>query len=62
MRKGKVATTVDEYLENTPEPARSSLKHVRAVIRSVVPAETTEVISYGMPMFKFNGIDRKSVV
>jgi uncharacterized protein YdhG (YjbR/CyaY superfamily) len=56
MRKGKVATTVEEYLENTPEPARSSLKHVRAVIRSVVPAETTEVISYGMPMFKFNGM------
>ena len=48
--------TVEEYLENTPEPARSSLKHVRAVIRAVVPKETTEVISYGMPMFKFNGM------
>jgi uncharacterized protein YdhG (YjbR/CyaY superfamily) len=29
---------------------------MRAVIRSVVPKETTEVISYGIPMFKFNGM------
>jgi uncharacterized protein YdhG (YjbR/CyaY superfamily) len=56
MRKGKVAKTVDEYLADVPEPACSTLKHVRAVIRSVVPKETTEVVSYGMPMFKFNGM------
>jgi uncharacterized protein YdhG (YjbR/CyaY superfamily) len=54
-RMGK-AQTVDEYLANIPEPACSTLKHIRKVIRSVVPKETTEVISYGMPMFKFNGM------
>jgi uncharacterized protein YdhG (YjbR/CyaY superfamily) len=55
--RGKVAAkTVNDYLAGTPEPARSTLKHIRAVIRSVVPAETTEVISYGMPMFKYNGM------
>ena len=55
--RGKVAAkTVDEYLAGIPEPAHSTLKHVRAVIRSVVPKETTEVISYGIPMFKFNGM------
>jgi uncharacterized protein YdhG (YjbR/CyaY superfamily) len=54
--RGKSAKTVDEYLEGVPEPACSSLKHIRAVIRSVVPKETTEVISYGMPMFKYNGM------
>jgi uncharacterized protein YdhG (YjbR/CyaY superfamily) len=55
--RGKVAAkTVDEYLAGVPEPAQSTLKHVRAVIRSVVPKETTEVISYGIPMFKFNGM------
>jgi len=55
--RGKVAAkTVDEYLANTPEPAQSTLKHVRAVIQSVVPAETTEVISYGIPMFKYRGM------
>src|SRR6267154_421947 len=48
--------TVDEYLVNIPEPAHSTLKHIRAVIRSVVPAETTEVISYGIPMFKYRGM------
>jgi uncharacterized protein YdhG (YjbR/CyaY superfamily) len=35
-----------------PEPARSTLEKVRATIRTVVPAETEEVISYGMPAFK----------
>ena len=47
--------TVDKYLNAVPEPARSSLKKIRAVIRSVVPPETTEVISYGMPTFKYKG-------
>lgn len=56
MRSGAAPKTVEEYLANIPEPARSTLKHVRAVIKSVVPKETTEVISYGMPMFKFNGM------
>ena len=56
MRKGKLAKNVDEYLAGVPEPAQSTLTHLRAVIRSVVPKETTEVISYGIPMFKFNGM------
>ena len=56
MRKGKVAENVDDYLAELPEPARGTLAHIRSVIRSVVPKETTEVISYGMPMFKFNGM------
>jgi uncharacterized protein YdhG (YjbR/CyaY superfamily) len=56
MKSGKAAKTVDEYLSGTPEPARSTLKHIRAVIQSVVPKETTEVISYGIPMFKYNGM------
>jgi uncharacterized protein YdhG (YjbR/CyaY superfamily) len=54
MQKGKaVAKNVDEYLAGLPEPGRSTLTKVRAVIRSVVPAETTEVISYGIPTFKY---------
>jgi len=56
MKSGAPAKTVDEYLANIPEPARSTLKHVRAVIKSVVPKETAEVISYRIPMFKFNGM------
>lgn len=55
--KSKVAVkTVDEYLSGLPEPARSTLTHIRAVIRSVVPKDTTEVISYRIPMFKYKGM------
>jgi uncharacterized protein YdhG (YjbR/CyaY superfamily) len=39
-----------------PEPARSALNKVRAAIRSAVPPEATETISYGMPAFKYNGV------
>ncbi|MFZ0955590.1 MAG: DUF1801 domain-containing protein [Candidatus Sulfotelmatobacter sp.] len=54
MKKGKpAANTVEEYLAAVPEPARSTLKKVRAVIRSVVPKGTTEVISYGIPTFRY---------
>jgi uncharacterized protein YdhG (YjbR/CyaY superfamily) len=51
----KKSKSVDEYLASIPEPARSTLKQVRAAIRSVVPAETTEEISYGIPTFKYGG-------
>lgn len=56
MKSGAAAKTVDKYLANTPEPARSTLKRIRAVIKSVVPKETTEVISYRIPMFKYKGM------
>lgn len=45
--------TVDQYLSRVPEPARSTLEKVRAVVRSVVPPETTEVLSYGIPTFRY---------
>jgi uncharacterized protein YdhG (YjbR/CyaY superfamily) len=46
---------VDEYLAGVPEPARSTLKRMRAVIRSAVPPQATETISYGIPAFKYKG-------
>jgi uncharacterized protein YdhG (YjbR/CyaY superfamily) len=54
--------SVNEYLAQTAEPARSTLNKVRAVIRSVAPAETTEVISYGIPAFKINGSQYKGML
>jgi uncharacterized protein YdhG (YjbR/CyaY superfamily) len=51
----KKASSVDEYLAGVPEPARSSLDRIRATIRSVVPPEATETISYGIPTFKYKG-------
>jgi uncharacterized protein YdhG (YjbR/CyaY superfamily) len=61
-KRPKVATKpgtpegIDEYLAGVPEPARSTLQKVRAVIRSVAPPETTECISYKMPMFMYKGM------
>lgn len=48
--------SVDEYVARTPASARSSLKQLRAAIRSVVPPEATEVISYRIPAFNHNRI------
>src|SRR5271157_1200080 len=53
--KKTAASDVDKYLAGVAEPARSTLNRVRAVIRSVVPAEATEGISYGMPAFLYKG-------
>lgn len=49
------ANSVADYLGRVPEPARGTLKKIRAVIRSVVPAEATEKISYGIPSFQYKG-------
>jgi uncharacterized protein YdhG (YjbR/CyaY superfamily) len=46
----------DEYLAAVPEPARSILNKMRAAIRSAMPPEATETISYGMPAFKHKGV------
>ncbi|PYT19808.1 MAG: hypothetical protein DMG58_35470, partial [Acidobacteria bacterium] len=56
MRKANsIPKNIDEYLAGVPEPARSTLNKIRAVIRSAVPPEATEAISYGMPTFKYKG-------
>ncbi|MDR3747476.1 MAG: DUF1801 domain-containing protein [Acidobacteriota bacterium] len=55
LKNKGVPKDVDGYLACVPQPARKALQNLRATIRSVVPAETTEVISYGIPMFKYKG-------
>jgi uncharacterized protein YdhG (YjbR/CyaY superfamily) len=47
---------IDEYLAGVPEPARSTLQKMRAAIRSVVPPEASETISYRIPAFRYKGI------
>ena len=51
-----VPKTVEEYLARVPEPQRSTLQKVRAVIQSVLPEDATEVISYRMPVVKYKGM------
>jgi len=50
------AKTVDEYLAGIPEPARSALNKLQAAIRSAMPPDATEAISYGIPAFKHKGV------
>jgi uncharacterized protein YdhG (YjbR/CyaY superfamily) len=54
-KKPGTVADVEAYLAKVPEPARSTLQKVRATIRSVVPSETTETLSYGMPAFRYKG-------
>ena len=51
-KPSRAPKTIDEYLAGVPEPARSTLNEIRAVIRSAAPPEATEIISYKIPAFK----------
>ena len=42
---------IDAYIAAVPEPARTGLVQLREIIRSAVPKEAVEVISYGIPAF-----------
>ena len=50
------ATTVDEYFARVPEPGRNVLTKLRAAIRSVLPRDATEILSYQIPAFTRNGV------
>ena len=47
---------IDAYLATVREPARGTLKKLRAAIRAAAPAEATETISYRIPAFRYKGI------
>lgn len=44
--------TVDQYVASVPEEARDAFEKLRAAIRSAVPADSREIISYQIPAFK----------
>ena len=48
--------TVDEYLANVPAGARVAFEKLRATVKSVVPKEAEEVISYGIPALKMKKV------
>jgi uncharacterized protein YdhG (YjbR/CyaY superfamily) len=52
---GAAPRNLEEYFAGVPEPARSTLQQMRATIRSAVPPDATESISYKIPAFKYNG-------
>ena len=49
------AHDVEAYLAKVPEPARSTLEKMRAMIRLAAPADATEALGYGIPSFRYKG-------
>ncbi|HEY5382958.1 MAG TPA: DUF1801 domain-containing protein [Candidatus Paceibacterota bacterium] len=46
---------IDSYIKTAPKEAQPLLRQMRAAIRKAAP-KAEEVISYGMPAYKQNGI------
>jgi uncharacterized protein YdhG (YjbR/CyaY superfamily) len=44
--------TVDEYFSRVPPASHSTLNKMRTTIRSAIPKDSVEIISYGIPAFK----------
>jgi uncharacterized protein YdhG (YjbR/CyaY superfamily) len=52
----KIASTnIDNYILNQPVSAQASLEKLRQTIKAAAP-DAEEVISYGMPSFKYHGM------
>jgi uncharacterized protein YdhG (YjbR/CyaY superfamily) len=45
-------TVIDDYLAKIDAPQRAELERIRKIVKTTVP-EVKEVISYGMPGFKY---------
>ena len=46
------STSLEDYLAKIPKPSRAAFDKLRAAIRSSVPREAVETISYRIPAFK----------
>ena len=55
MDSKAIYNTVDEYINAQPENIKSLLEELRLIIKQTAPM-ATEVISYGMPAYKANGV------
>ena len=56
MKKKTAPKSVDDYLAALPPAARKTMVQMRAAIRSSVPKDATEVISYCIPAFKWKKV------
>jgi uncharacterized protein YdhG (YjbR/CyaY superfamily) len=45
-------SVIDDYLKNVSAPERADLERIRRIVKSATP-EAEEIISYGMPGFKY---------
>ena len=46
---------VDAYFARLTDPARTKLEELRAILRSAVPKDGTEALSYSIPAFHYHG-------
>jgi uncharacterized protein YdhG (YjbR/CyaY superfamily) len=51
----KAAPSIEAYIASAEPKARPILKRLRRILRKAAP-DATEVISYGMPAFRENGV------
>ena len=55
--KGKRAeNAVEKYLAKVPQPGRRTLQKMRTAIRAAAPASASEIISYGIPAIRYQGV------
>lgn len=50
-----MTSLIDEYIKDFPKETQVKLNEIRDIIRNVIPKETIEKISWGMPTFYLNG-------
>jgi uncharacterized protein YdhG (YjbR/CyaY superfamily) len=55
-RANRAPKDVDEYAARVPEAARGTFTQLRHAIRSAVPPEAVETISYRIPAFKHDRV------
>ena len=51
----KIPKDADAYIAAAPEAVRSKLNELRSIIKSAAPSMAEEIISYGMPFYKYHG-------
>src|SRR5499433_3994219 len=51
-RAKPVPRSLQEYLATVPAGSRRAFRDLRSAIRSAVPRDSVEIISYGIPAFK----------
>jgi uncharacterized protein YdhG (YjbR/CyaY superfamily) len=51
-RPKKAEQTVEGYVASAPESSRKAFNQLLAAVRSAVPSDAIEVLSYGIPAFK----------
>ena len=55
--KGKTPPKdINEYFASLQQPARGALQIMRSAIRTALPAEAVETISYRIPAFRYRGV------